>query len=129
MAVQVPLNRFRRAASPLRTANVLQPIYTVPFDRAAILLASLATNLSAVDQTVTIAVSSTKAAIVSGFVTPGPDGFTYLVNRAKIGGFDSANLTIGKVVLVDGDQVYASCSVGLSSVHLTLSILEAVNSD
>ena len=129
MAVQVPLNRFRRAASPLRTANVLQPLYTVPFDRAAILLASLATNLSSVEQTVTIAVSSTKPIITAGFVTPGPDGFTYLVNKAKIGGNDAANLTIGKVVLMDGDQVYASSSIGLSSVHLTLSILEAVNTD
>jgi len=123
MALQIPLNKFRRVGLPLTTQP--QSLYTVPFDRAAILLVTLASNLTGVEQTVSVYISATKPELAANYTAEK----MFLVKNAKIGGFDTANLTIGKVVLIDGDQIYASSSLGLSSVDMTLSILEAVNTD
>lgn len=112
----VPLNKFRRVSQALTTTSQL--IYEVPFDRAGIILIALGTNVTPAPQTVTISVSTTSPL----------NGISYvdLIKNVEIGGFDAAHLTVGKVVLTDGDYLYASCS-DLSGVHLTLSILEAVN--
>lgn len=116
MAATVPLNKFRRVGRPLTTDSLL--IYQVPFDRASILLTALGTNVTPAPQTVTISVSTINP--LNG--APSID----LVKNLEIGAFDSAHLTIGKVVLTDGDYLYASCS-SLTAINLTLSILEAVN--
>ena len=112
----VPLNKFRRVSQLLDTTPQL--IYQVPFDRAGILLIALGTNISPDIQTVTISVST---------INP-LNGLNYvdLIKNVEIGAYDAAHLTIGKVVLTDGDYVYASSS-NLSAINLTLSILEAVN--
>ena len=112
----VPLNRFRRVSQSLTTTPQL--IYQVPFDRASILLIALGTNITPVPQTVTVSVSTINQL----------NGIPYvdLIRNVEIGAFDAGHLTIGKVVLTDGDYLYASCS-GLSAVNLTLSILESVN--
>jgi len=112
----VPLNRFRRVTQPLVTSAQL--IYRVPFDRASILLTALGTNVTSLPQTVTISVST---------VNP-LNGVNYfdLVKNVEIGSYDVGHLTIGKVVLTDGDYLYATCS-NLSAINLTLSILESVN--
>jgi hypothetical protein len=90
----------------------------VPFDRAGILLIALGTNITPATQSVTISVSTTNPL----------NGMSYvdLIKNVEIGAYDAAHLTIGKVVLTDGDYLYASCS-NLSAVNLTLSILESVN--
>lgn len=112
----VPLNKFRRVSQPLTTSPQL--IYQVPFDRAGILLIALGTNITPILQTVTISVST---------INP-LNGMSYvdLVKNVEIGAYDAASLTIGKVVLTDGDYLFASCS-NLSAINLTLSILESVN--
>jgi hypothetical protein len=116
MAVQIPLNKFRRVSRPLSATPVL--IYQVPFDRASILLTALGTNVTPEPQTVTLSIST---------INP-LNGVPYvdLVKNIEIGAYDSGHLTIGKVVLTDGDYLYASCS-SLTAINLTLSILEAVN--
>lgn len=119
MAVQIPLNRFRRVSYPLTT--VPQAIYVAPFDRAAIVLTALATNVTGAQQTVTLSLS-----------TATPSVYTHpnlqIVSNAQVGGNDTANLTIGKLVLTEGDTVVASCQT-LSAINITLSILEAVNTN
>jgi len=112
----VPLNKFRRVSRSLTLSSQL--IYQVPFDRASILLTVLATNVTVAPQTVTVSVST-----INPF-----NGASYidLVKNVEIGAFDAAHLTVGKVVMTDGDYLYASCS-DLSAINLTLSILEAVN--
>ena len=116
MAITVPLNRFRRVSLPLTTN--LQLLYQVPFDRASILLIALGTNVTPNIQTVTIGVSTINPLNGSPYIE--------LIKDVEIGAYDAAHLTIGKVVLTDGDYLYASCS-NLSAINLTLSILESVN--
>lgn len=113
---QIRLNKFRRISYPLITSPL--KIYEVPFDRAGIVLIALGTNTTNAPQTVTMTVSTSNG--TSG--VPQID----IVNNVKIGAYDSAHLTIGKVVLTDGDILYANCS-GLSAINLTLSILETLN--
>lgn len=113
---QIRLNKFRRISYPLITTPI--KVYEVPFDRAGIVLIALGTNTTNVPQTVTLSISTTN-------ITNGATEID-LVNNVKIGGYDSAHLTIGKVVLTDGDILYAKCS-GLSAVNLTLSLLETLN--
>lgn len=112
----VPLNKFRRVSQPLTTTPIL--IYQVPFDRASILLTVLGTNVSPAPQNITISVSTINPLNGASYID--------LVKNVELGAFDAAHLTVGKVVLTDGDYIYASCS-GLSAINLTLSILESVN--
>lgn len=113
---RIPLNKFRRVSLPLSATPQL--IYSVPFDRAGILLIAMGTNVTPLPQTVTVSIST---------IDPN-NGSSYIdvVKNIEIGAYDAAHLTIGKVVLTDGDSLFASCS-NLSAINLTLSILEAVN--
>jgi hypothetical protein len=112
----VPLNKFRRVSQPLTSTPQL--IYQTPFDRASILLTVLGTNVTENIQTVTVSISTINPLNGASYID--------LAKNIEIGAFDSAHLTIGKVVITDGDYLYASCS-NLSAINLTLSILEAVN--
>jgi hypothetical protein len=112
----VPLNRFRRVSFPLN--NNPELIYQVPFDRASIILVALGTNVTNNIQTVTIGLSTVNPLNGANYID--------LVKNIEIGAYDAAHLTIGKVVLTDGDYLYAHCS-DLSAINLTLSILESVN--
>jgi maleate cis-trans isomerase len=113
---RIPLNKFRRYSQPLTPTPT--PLYTVPFDRAGIILIALGTNVTPNMQTVTISVSTT--------VSENGTNYIDIIKNVEIGAYDAAHLTIGKLVLTDGDSIFASCS-NLSAVNLTLSLLEAVN--
>jgi len=113
---RIPLNKFRRISIPLSATPQL--IYSVPFDRAGILLIAMGTNVTPASETVTISISTTQFDNGSNYID--------ILKNVEIGAFDAAHLTIGKIVLTDGDHLYASCS-NLSAINLTLSILEAVN--
>lgn len=112
----VPLNKFRRVSYALSATPQL--VYQVPFDRAGIILIALGTNVTSSPASVTVSVST---------INP-LNGVPYidLVKDIEIGAYDAAHLTIGKVVLTDGDYLYASCN-SLTAINLTLSILESVN--
>lgn len=113
---RIPLNKFRRYSQPLTTTPT--SLYSVPFDRAGIILIALGTNTTPNIQTVTISLSTTSIENGANYID--------IIKNVEIGAYDAAHLTIGKVVLTDGDSIFASCS-DLSAVNLTLSILEAVN--
>lgn len=113
--VKIPLNKFQRVSTPLTTTPTI--IYPAKTQRASIILITLGTNVTESPQTVTLSLSTD---------TPGSN--IEIVKNATIGSYDSANFTIGKVVLVEGDYFLASCSQD-NAVNLTLSILETVNTD
>ncbi len=113
----IPLNKFRRISLPLTTDPSI--IYTVPFDRAGIILIALGTNVTPSPQTVTLTVSTTDPNNGASNID--------IIKNIEIGAYDAAHLTIGKLVLTDGDTLYATCSPADSAINLTLSILEAVN--
>lgn len=113
---KIPLNYFRRVGYALSATPFM--VYETPYDRAGILLTVLATNVTPDIQTITVSLSTSKS--------DNGDPYVDIIKNFKIGGNDSANITIGKVVITEGDQVYASCNA-LTAVNLNLSILEAVN--
>jgi hypothetical protein len=112
----IPLNKFRRISYPLEATSRL--IYTVPYDRAGIVLIALGTNVTYKEQKVSLTVQTTD----SNNGAPRVD----VIKNLALGAYDAAHLTIGKLVLTDGDSLYATCTEA-SGVNLTLSILEAVN--
>jgi hypothetical protein len=113
---RIPLNKFRRVSLPLTTSPT--KIYEVPFDRAGILLIALGTNITPNIETITISLSTSQTENGAEYID--------IIKNAEIGAYDAAHLTIGKVVLTDGDALYAFCSES-SAINLTLSILESVN--
>lgn len=113
--VKIPLNRFQRITVPL-SATPAQ-FYTSPVSRASIILIALGTNVTSTPQTVTLTLS-----------TNAPNSQYDILKNATIGSYDAANLLIGKVVLVEGDKLIASCSNN-NAINLTLSILETINTD
>ena len=115
---QVPLNHFTRVSTTLNTT--LTQVYSAPVDTAAIMLAILASNKTSNTQTITLGVSGNGGQNVS--VKP----FFNIVKSFNIPANDVTNMAIGKIVLENYDGLYAS-STALSSVDLTLSILETLN--
>lgn len=113
----VPLNFFRNLVLPLSTQGVSSNIYTSPSQRASILLTAQTTNITQNYQTVTASISSNTFS-----------SLTFLVSGFQIPPYDSANIILGKIVLTEGDRLIVYCSED-NSVHLTLSILETINTE
>lgn len=111
----VPLNLFKSLVTPLSTIGLVPILYTAPSQRAAIILTAQTTNITNSYQTVTASISSAAFSTV-----------TFLVSGFAIPPNDAANIILGKIVLTDGDKLTVYCSQN-NSVHLTLSILETIN--
>lgn len=114
----IPLNYFTRKAYTL--TPTLSSLYTAPFDRASIVLAAYATNVTLNDVTVTLGLSGVGAQ----FVPKQP-----YVDYAKdilISGNDTTSLVPSKLVLQQYDTIIASCNTP-NAVILNLSILETLN--
>lgn len=113
----IPLNLFRNITLTLGTFVPNTALYTAPTERATIILNAQAANTTTTFQTVTLAVSSksnsTRAFLISGFTIP-PN--------------DTANLILGKIVLVEGDRLLGWSSSS-NSVDLFISILETINTE
>ena len=111
----VPLNLFRSLVTPLSTIGLVPSLYTAPSQRASILLTAQTTNITDSYQTVTASISSATYS-----------SLTFLVSGFAITPYDAANIILGKIVLTEGDKLIVYCSQN-DSVHLTLSILETIN--
>lgn len=115
---QVPLNHFTRVSTTLDTT--LTQVYSAPVDTAAIMLTILASNTTSNTQTITLGISGNGGPNVP--VKP----YTNIVKSFNIPANDVTNIAIGKIVLENYDAIFASATA-LSSVDLTLSILETLN--
>lgn len=113
----IPLNLFRNITTTLGVFVPNTVLYTAPVSRATIVLNAQAANTTANFQTVTLAISSktngTQAYLLSGFTMP-PN--------------DTANLILGKIVLIEGDKLLGWASSN-NSVDLFISILETINTE
>jgi hypothetical protein len=107
----IPLNYFRRISTTCPTIQT--SMYTVPTQRAGIVLSGTASNLSGSTQTISVAVSGT-------------DGYWVILQNFPIPPNDALNIAVGKLVLGTSDSLLTSASAG-SAVNFTLSVLEAVN--
>jgi len=114
----VPLNHFNRVSTTLGTT--LTQVYSAPASTAAIMLTILAANDTNSPQTITVGISGNGGPNVA--TVP----YYNLVKSFTIAPNDVTNLIVGKVVLMNYDAIYASCT-NPNSVDLTLSILEALN--
>ena len=117
---QVPLNHFRRVSTTLN--STLTQVYSAPDSTAAIMLTILAANDTANPQTITMGVSGLGGQ--NGNIPVRP--YYNIVKNFTIASNDVTNIIIGKIVLENYDCLYASCN-SLSSVDMTLSILETLN--
>lgn len=114
----VPLNLFKNLTVQLSAYQAPgQALYTSPNSRASIVLNAQAANVTNDFQTVTLAVSSkinsTRSFLLSGFSIPP---------------YDTANLILGKIVLVEGDRLVGWCGRD-NTVDLFVSILETINTE
>lgn len=112
--MKIPLNNFKRVSAELQTSQT--SIYVAPEKRASILLSAIGSNLTSTTQTITLGVSSLNQS----------NSYYDIIKNFQIPKYDAANLTIGKMVLAQGDVLIAS-SVSANAINLTLSILETIN--
>lgn len=121
---QVPLNHFARTSAAL--TSTLTQVYSAPVDTAAIMLTILASNLTNQAQTVTLAVSGLGS--IDSNVPEKP--YFEIVKDFPLAPNDVTNIGVGKVVLEHYDAIFARSSTavhGISSINLSLSILETLN--
>lgn len=115
MAV-IPLNKFVRTSVVLGLSSPsLSAVYTVPYDRASIILTAQATNTSPVPHT------------ASMFIVNSLSAKTFVGKDIPIAPNDAVNMVLGKLVATDLDQIYAYTNSADDSVYFTLSILETIN--
>lgn len=114
----IPLNYFKRASFTLSPTP--SAVYIAPFDRAAILLALYATNVTNNDTTVTLGFSGVGAQFV-----PTVPYFDYAKN-ILVSGNDTTSLAPSKIVMNQYDALIASCT-SPNTIILNVSILETVN--
>lgn len=114
----IPLNYFKRLSFTLTPTPTA--VYVAPFDRAAIVLAMYATNLTNDDTTITIGFSGVGAQFV-----PTVPYYDY-AKGILISGNDTTSLAPSKLVMNQYDALIASCTSS-NAVILNVSVLETIN--
>ena len=118
MANLIPLNYFNRVIAAVSATPF--SFYTTPYNRAGIIIAALATNLTSTAQSVTVGLSSS---------TPGVSNTgTYytIVSGYQLQPNDTANLVINKLILNQYDSLIVS-TPNANAVNLNVSVLETAN--
>ena len=118
MANLIPLNYFNRAIATVSATPF--SFYTTPYNRAGIIIAALATNLTSTSQLITVSLSSS---------TPGvSNAGTYytIVSGFQLQPNDTANLVINKLILNQYDSFIVS-TPNANAVNLNVSVLETAN--
>lgn len=105
----LPLNRYRTIFTQSLTPNVA-PVYTAPVGYSSVVLAITACNTSTTPHNVSLTYSRGNEE-------------TSLVNLFAVPGYDTADLTTGKLIIEQNDSISASATD--PSIHLTISVLEA----
>jgi len=118
MAQLIPLNYFTRVSKPVTTVPTV--VYSVPIDRAGIIITALATNLTNSPQTITAGLST------SSPKKDNTNSYFEIVKNFQLPPDDTTNIVINKLVLGEYDNfiIYAT---NPSVVNITLSVLESVN--
>jgi hypothetical protein len=113
---QIPLNKFVRKifTLPTYTTNI-EPFYICPSQRATIVLTIQGANKSNNVSTLTVGVSNVETKTLY-----------YLVSGFPIPVKDSANVALGKVLIVAGDSLVAFSDT-TNAVDASFSLLEAFN--
>ncbi len=111
----IPLNAFKSVATKLTTSSTL--IYETPETVSSIILSASCSNYTASPVSVSI--------IVEKPTTPTPTQF-YIVPDIEIPAKDVLSAVTGRLVLEQGDKIYAYASAN-TSVDFFLSINEAAN--
>jgi hypothetical protein len=94
MAENIPLNFYKRITTSLSRAGSI--IYTTPSDRASIVLNTFTNNNTNDNRYVTVALSSTSQDSLA------------LLNRFPLGQRDIVNITPEKLILSEGDSIFAT---------------------
>jgi hypothetical protein len=136
---KIPLNFFRRISIPnigtdytlnydpwvtddFHSKNPGNPsVYFAPFERAGVIISALATNTTNGTQTIYAGLSTAGSAI-----TTASPGLVEFVTAFPIAPYDTVNIVVNKLVLSQYDNLFVKAG-NPSSINLTLSILETVN--
>jgi hypothetical protein len=105
----LPLNRYRTIFTQSLT-QAGAPVYTAPTGYNSVVLAITACNTSIAPHNVSLTYSRGTQE-------------NSLVNLFAVPGYDTADLTTGKLVIEQNDSISASATD--PSIHLTISVLEA----
>lgn len=109
----IPLNTFTTKRENLTTANV--EIYTSPTGYTSIVLMSQITNIT------------DTAAQVTAWTRDATTGIsTELAKNFDVPGHDATSITVGKLVLPEGDTLILQASAN-DTLKATMSILETSN--
>lgn len=111
----IPLNAFKSVTKRLTTASTL--IYTTPDTVSSIVLSATCSNFSSGEVSVIV--------ILEKPTTPSPTQF-YIIPDIEIPPKDVLSAVAGRLVLEQGDKLYASASAE-ASVDFILSLNEAAN--
>ncbi len=111
------LNKFERRSVSATTTPA--GVYTVPYQKAGVIISALASNLTNSPQTVTASISGSTAG--SDISTP----FT-IVQNFTISPNDTYNIVVTKLVLKSNESFIIQ-SGNSNAVNLTLSVLETAN--
>ena len=114
MASKIPLNFFRRVSTTATTTE--QSVYSVPFDRAGIIISAYATNLTQQTQTISVKLSTQDE----------PNSLYTIVSAWPILPNDATNIIVNKIVLTEYDS-FIVLAENDNAVNINLSILESVN--
>ena len=118
MANLIPLNYFNRVIAAV--SAVPYSFYTTPYNRAGIIIAALATNLTSTAQTITVGLSSSTPSVSN-------TGTYYtIVSGYQLQPNDTANLVINKLILNQYDSFIVS-TPNANAVNLNVSVLETAN--
>lgn len=112
MAITVPLNTFKSVAANLTTVNTL--LYTAPSEITTIVLMAQVSNVTE------------NTANASFYYKSNTGPMTDLVKKFDIPKNDAASMLTGKLVLEQGQSVYAHAGAN-SALKIVLSLLETSN--
>lgn len=111
----IPLNAFKSVTKKLTTGSEL--IYETPLTISSIILSAACSNYS--NNTVSVTI------VIEKPTTPTPTQY-YIVPDVEIPAKDVLSAVTGRLVLEQGDKIYAFASNG-NSVDFILSLNEAAN--
>jgi hypothetical protein len=117
---KIPLNYFKRLSIPVTTTAT--SIYTVPFQRAGIIISALAANTDSSAQTINAYLSTTRS---PGGDVPAQTAISIL-QGFQLPPNDTVNIVVNKLVLQEYDNFIIQAGTN-NKINITLSILETVN--
>lgn len=133
MAAKIPLNKFKSKFIALSATNYFTRLYTAPDSRATIIVFAQVANTTAVDRTISVAISSTSwdfpsvYFLVKDFPIPANDARSVIAGRAVLQGADNDEILTPEILIAQDTTVISSTAIPTSGLNISLGLLETIN--